>query len=116
MDMQSHMKLQQDELNLIKKTFFSWKCTRKNRKIRIENTECELKVNNISIKKLKLKYSARTLVFHVCPQLLCDEKFKVMKEKMIKSIAKLNKTEIKLDLMCLCFKTHFLKRWGLGVD
>ena len=82
----------------------------KNWKFKIENLECELKVSNIRIKQLKAKETVRTLGVHVCPQLQWNEQFKVIKEKMIKFVAKLNNTDFKPHLMCLYFKACLLKK------
>jgi len=53
----------------------------------------------------------------MCPQVQWKDQFKVMKEKMIESIAKLNNTEIKPYLMHLYFNACSLKKvfFGCGV-
>ena len=74
----------------------------------------ELKVRNKSTTQLLAKEAVRTLGVHACPQLQWEEEFKVMKEKMIKSIAKLKNTEIKPYLMCLYFNMCLLKKFFFG--
>ena len=77
----------------------------KNWKLKIENIEFELKVNNISTMQLKVKEAIITLRVHMFPPFQWDCQFKVIKDKMIESIAKLNDTEIIPYLMHLYFNT-----------
>ena len=89
----------------------------KNGTFQLEYVKCELKVSNISIKQLKAKEAVRILEVHVCPQLQWDEQYKVMKEKIIESIAKINNTEIKICLPGLHFNACLIKKvfFGRGV-
>ena len=64
--------------------------------------------------QLKVKEAIRTVGVHTCPQLQWDGQFKVMKDKMIKSIAKLNSIEIKTYLMHLYFNACLLKKVFFG--
>ena len=67
--------------------------------------------------QLKATEEIRTIGMHVCPQLQWDDQLKVMKERMIDSIAKFNNTEIKLHLINVHFNACFLKKmfFGCGV-
>ena len=95
--------------------YFSQKWKRTNGKFEIVTVECELKINNKTIKQLNTKEAIRTLGVHMCPQVQQKDQFKVMKEKMIESIAKINNTEIKPYLMHLCFNAYLLKKVFSGV-
>ena len=77
---------------------------------KIENVECELKVNNTSMIQLKAKEAIRTVGCHTCPHSPWDIQFKCMKDKMIDSIEKINNTEIKPYLICLCFNACSLEK------
>ena len=76
-----------------------------------------MKINNKTIKQLNTKEAIRALGVHMCPQVQLKYQFKVMKEKMIESIAKLNNTEITPCLMHLYFNAYLLKKvfFGCGV-
>ena len=66
--------------------------------------------------QLKVKEAIITLGFHTCPQLKWYGQFKVVKDKMIDSIAKLNNTEIKPFLMFLDFNACLLNKVFSGVE
>ena len=68
--------------------------------------ECDLKVSITKTNQLKVIDTIRTLGAHECLQLQGYDQFKVTKEKMIESMANLNKTEIKPYLMHLYFNAH----------
>ena len=111
--MDKHTKLREltaGRVQFDKTQFFSWKWMRKYGKFKLENAEHELKVRNISMNQSQVKEALRTVGAHTCPQLQWDEQHKVMKEKMIESIEKLNTIEIKQHLACLHFNTHLLKK------
>ena len=80
------------------------------------SVECELKINKKIIKQLNTKEAIRTLGVHMCPQVQWKDQFKVMKEKMIESIAKLNNTEIKPHIMYLYFNAYLLKKVFFGCE
>ena len=90
--------------------YFSWKWKRTNGKFEIVTAECELKINDKTIKQLNAKEAIRTLGVQMCPQVQWKDQFKVMKEKMIESIAKLNNTEINPYLVHLYFNAYLLKK------
>ena len=95
-------------------TYFYWQWQYFGLRKKIVNKELKLKINGEQVKALDWNQSIRILGIFIAPSMKWMKQYKVMKDKMQYTIAKLQNTVIVLPLTYIFFNQYLIKSIYFG--